>query len=950
MRKSRKLISLLLAVVLTLSCFACLSSVSAFATEGDTLKGDVDKNGRVEITDVTLIQLYVAKDAGTVAKFENGTYDLAAADVDGNGTIDIMDATFTQLIIAHAEPTTAEPTTEAPTTTEPAEPTTEAPTTEEPTEAPTTEPAGEDIYVLAGSSNFVENGWSPDPASYVMTKGEDGVYSADVPNVAAEEGALYQVKVVQFVGGDPANAVWHGMDGTDLNYDFMLNADGTVTVTYNPETAEIAVKGDTVIPPVYKIDSITAVGGGQGNFLNGIVWDPADESNKMTEVSEGVYEITFEECDTNTDLQFKFAANGGWDINWGLATDVVYNTPMEAAYNGGNALLNYESEEEYFDVTLRLDITGWDTIKKTGAKITVAIEGAPEPTTEEPTTEAPTTEAPTTEAPTTEAPTTEPAAEDIYVLAGSSNFVETGWSPDPASYVMTKGEDGVYSVVVPEVAAEEGALYQVKVVQFVGGDPANAVWHGMDGTDLNYDFMLNADCDVTVTYNPETGEIDVTGDGVTAPVYKIEYITAVGGGQGNFLNGITWDPADESNKMTEVSEGVYEITYEECDTNTDLQFKFAANGGWDINWGLATDVVYNTPMEAAYNGGNALLNYESEEEYFDVTLRLDITGWDTIKKTGAKITVVIEDAPEPTTAEPTTVEPTTAEPTTVAPTTEPAEPTTAEPTTAEPTTVAPTTAEPTTAEPTTVEPTTAEPTTEPVEDSYVVAGDSAAVFGSGWDPSNEANDMTKGEDGVYAITYTDVQPQDISFKVCKDHTWEVSYGWGTGNFTIKVVEACDVTIKFNPETETITVEGDGVEIMNFTPAVIESMYVTGNSENVYGTAWNPGINEMYEVEEGIYQISFEDVEDGDLQVKFCVNGSWTFNFGAGDVNTVDADGTEFPVKLNGDNIVVTIYDKGTLIITFDASNMDEYGNGGVAHFFVLDNTGSGKAPDPDPEL
>ncbi len=39
MRKSRKLISLLLAVVLTLSCFACLSSVSAFATEGDTLKG-----------------------------------------------------------------------------------------------------------------------------------------------------------------------------------------------------------------------------------------------------------------------------------------------------------------------------------------------------------------------------------------------------------------------------------------------------------------------------------------------------------------------------------------------------------------------------------------------------------------------------------------------------------------------------------------------------------------------------------------------------------------------------------------------------------------------------------------------------------------------------------------------------------------------------------------------
>ena len=383
MRKSRKLISLLLAVVLTLSCFACLSSVSAFATEGDTLKGDVDKNGRVEITDVTLIQLYVAKDAGTVAKFENGTYDLAAADVDGNGTIDIMDATFTQLIIAHAEPTTAEPTTEAPTTTEPAEPTTEAPTTQEPTEAPTTEPAGEDIYVLAGSSNFVENGWSPDPASYVMTKGEDGVYSADVPNVAAEEGALYQVKVVQFVGGDPANAVWHGMDGTDLNYDFMLNADGTVTVTYNPETAEIAVKGDTVIPPVYKIDSITAVGGGQGNFLNGITWDPAAAENRMTEVKPGVYEITYEDVDTNTEYQFKFAANGGWDINWGLVkdTEAKLNEANPSQYNGENILFNVESEDDTCNVTLQLDITNWDTTKKTGATYTIFVNRE-EPTTQ----------------------------------------------------------------------------------------------------------------------------------------------------------------------------------------------------------------------------------------------------------------------------------------------------------------------------------------------------------------------------------------------------------------------------------------------------------------------------------------------------------------------------------------------------------------------------------------
>nr|WP_316611321.1 dockerin type I domain-containing protein [uncultured Ruminococcus sp.] len=266
------------------------------------------------------------------------------------------------------------------------------------------------------------------------------------------------------------------------------------------------------------------------------------------------------------------------------------------------------------------------------------------PTTEAPTTEAPTTVAPTTEAPTTEAPTTEPKpAEDVFVLAGSSNFVSTGWSPDPDSYKMTKGDDGVYSVVVPEVAAEEGALYQVKVVQFVGGDPANAVWHGMDNTDLNYDFMLSQDCDVTVTYNPATGEINVTGDGVVPPVYNISKITAVGAGQGNFLNGIVWDPDAADNQMTEVKPGVYEITFEDCDTNTDYQFKFAANGGWDMNWGLVkeTEAKLNEPNPAQYNSDNILFNVESEEETVDVTLQLDISNWDTVKKGGATYTIFI---------------------------------------------------------------------------------------------------------------------------------------------------------------------------------------------------------------------------------------------------------------------------------------------------------------------
>ena len=378
MRKSKKLISLVLAVVLTLSCFTCLSSVSAFAAEGETTKkGDVNKDGDLNMTDVSLIQMLIARFDKVVEGFENGTYDKAAADVDGNGDVNIGDVTFLQLIIAKAEPTVAP--TEAPTTAAPTEETTaeptEAPTTAAPTEEPTTKPAGEDIFVLAGSANFLANGWSADPNTNVMTKGEDGVYTANVPEVAAEEGALYQVKVVQFVGGDPENAVWHGMDGTDLNYDFMMNADGDVTVTYNPETLEITVTGPSVIPPVYNISKITAVGAGQGNFLNGVVWNPDAAENQMTEVKPGVYEITFEECDTNTDYQFKFAANGGWDMNWGLVkeTEAKLNEPNPAQYNSDNILFNVESEEDTCNITIQLDISGWDTVKKTGATYTIFI-------------------------------------------------------------------------------------------------------------------------------------------------------------------------------------------------------------------------------------------------------------------------------------------------------------------------------------------------------------------------------------------------------------------------------------------------------------------------------------------------------------------------------------------------------------------------------------------------
>jgi phosphoglycerol transferase MdoB-like AlkP superfamily enzyme len=40
--------------------------------------------------------------------------------------------------------------------------------------------------------------------------------------------------------------------------------------------------------------------------------------------------------------------------------------------------------------------------------------------------------------------------------------------------------------------------------------------------------------------------------------------------------------------------------------------------------------------------------------------------------------------------------------------------------------------------------------------TYTVAGNNPAMFGTAWDPTNTANDMTKNGDGTYSITYTNV--------------------------------------------------------------------------------------------------------------------------------------------------------------------------------------------------
>ena len=248
-------------------------------------------------------------------------------------------------------------------------------------------------------------------------------------------------------------------------------------------------------------------------------------------------------------------------------------------------------------------------------------------------------------------------------------------------------------------------------------------------------------------------------------------------------------------------------------------------------------------------------------------------------------------------------------------------------------------AEPTTVEPTTVEPTTVEPTTEPVvADIYTVAGSSAAMFGTTWDATNTANDMTKGDDGVYSITYTDVQPEDaIQLKVVKNHSW--AENWGdkeTGdNYTFNVVEACDVTVTFDPATETVNVTGDGVT--QDTDLDVYSVIAVGNGEEEYlnGANWDPcdSSNAMTKVADGIWEFSMEGIYAFDnYNIKFAVNSvdeqgnptsnPWAHNFGS-EAEQIYPTGEELDAVYNGKNCIFEVEEDGSTVkFQLDLRNFD----------------------------
>ena len=160
--------------------------------------------------------------------------------------------------------------------------------------------------------------------------------------------------------------------------------------------------------------------------------------------------------------------------------------------------------------------------------------------------------------------------------------------------------------------------------------------------------------------------------------------------------------------------------------------------------------------------------------------------------------------------------------------------------------------------------------------TYTVAGSPAGFFGTSWDPTIEANDMTlNAETGVYEWTSTEATldaDANVEFKVVQDHSWDVSYGLngGVDNVVLTAEKAgkYTLTVYFDPQNNN-NVTG---ELTLIEEVGMNEFYLVGGFNN-----WG---------NDGGVPIKFEEVENGVFEAKADMTQGDEFK-----VITYDVDGS-----------------------------------------------------------
>ena len=505
-----------------------------------------------------------------------------------------------------------------------------------------------------------------------------------------------------------------------------------------------------------------------------------------------------------------------------------------------------------------------------------------------------------------------------YIVTGSEELTGYSWKD---TWVNNKDnimslEGSKYTKTYSDVQPGD---YELKVVRY---DSLNEkTWIGEDGGNDNVAFSVQVPCDVTVIYDPATNDIDIEYTYITS-------LTVAGNGNYtnyNWLSGSTWIEDDETNHMEYLGNNIWGKTYYGLKPN-DYEFKIALNDSWQLSLGTNGNMVSGTYYDATrysndQNSGKSTFtltdNAETNEvDTYNLHLRVDLSEYDPITGTGAKImmiTVPFENIPVyggeivasgmvdhktdnlvfsgnkyryyngyvstlyPVEGYklPSSVSIYCEDDTSIVMEEgvhytydsstgkilikEDAQSYTLLSWPSHATTII-------------------EAEAVPIYPLYLVAGD-AAFTGSDWNDEkdgNEANHMTK-VGSEFVKTYTNVPRGNYSLKVVKYGDENANPTWigkdGTdANVTFSVGTACDVTVKYNPATNKITVEGVG--LVNY---LFEHMSIAGETA-LFGSNWTP-VAMTYSAASGKWEYMLTNVSAGDYLYKYTADSAWTHSWG-----------------------------------------------------------------------
>lgn len=329
-------------------------------------------------------------------------------------------------------------------------------------------------YYVAGDNIF--GNWESNKNK--MTKGSDGKYTFSITTTEA-------VSTVNFKVTDGASE-WIG-DDSGNNIMFAVKGAGEIVITFDPVTKAISISGSAYAKPTFEYSSVTAVGTGSGSYLNGIEWDPQASSNHMTKVEDDVWEIEYKDVAPAEGYKLKFALDDSWSKNFGGSFS-AFGVSSTANFDGGDI---YFSVVEECTLKIRLDLRNFDLSTRSGATFMInAIAKNSEGSS--------------------------------YYVVGTDPLA--GWDTFEDGNIMTLGNDGLYSATFS--AQGKVDRIELKVVKLVDNDLSKKIWYGNEKGN-NYAISLSDAGEFTVTFNPDTSEVKVTGDKVTvaletgdaAPVY-----------------------------------------------------------------------------------------------------------------------------------------------------------------------------------------------------------------------------------------------------------------------------------------------------------------------------------------------------------------------------------------------------------------------------------------------